>query len=47
MLLHAWRLRFAHPLTGAAMETEAPLDAAYIGLLDRFGWTLPGVSEEE
>ncbi|GAB2537666.1 pseudouridine synthase [Rhodanobacter koreensis] len=47
MLLHAWRIRFAHPLTGAAMEIEAPLDAAYAGLLDRFGWVLPGVSEEE
>jgi tRNA pseudouridine65 synthase len=39
MLLHAWRLRFAHPLTGAAMDVEAPLDAAYAGLLERFGWT--------
>ncbi|OOG62845.1 pseudouridylate synthase [Rhodanobacter sp. B04] len=47
MLLHAWRLRFAHPLTGVAMEFEAPLDAAFAGLLDRFGWVLPGVSEEE
>ncbi|CAM5255249.1 pseudouridine synthase [Rhodanobacter lindaniclasticus] len=47
MLLHAWRLCFAHPATGAAMEIEAPLDAAYAALLERFGWTLPGVSEEE
>ncbi|MES2313729.1 MAG: pseudouridine synthase [Pseudomonadota bacterium] len=39
MLLHAWRLRFAHPLTGAVMEVEAPLDVAYAGLLQRFGWT--------
>jgi tRNA pseudouridine65 synthase len=41
MLLHAWRLRFAHPLTGAAMEVDAPLDAAYAGLLRRFGWAVP------
>jgi tRNA pseudouridine65 synthase len=44
MLLHAWRLRFAHPQTGAAMEVEAPLDDAYVGLLQRFGWTLPNVA---
>jgi tRNA pseudouridine65 synthase len=47
MLLHAWRLRFAHPVTGTAMEIEAPLDDAYVGLLRRFGWALPGVSEKE
>jgi tRNA pseudouridine65 synthase len=41
MLLHAWRLRFAHPVTGAPMYIEAPLDAAYQALLDRFGWALP------
>jgi len=41
MLLHAWRLRLAHPATGAAMEIEAPLDAAYAALLERFGWTVP------
>jgi hypothetical protein len=23
------------------MQLEAPLDDAYVGLLDRFGWTLP------
>jgi tRNA pseudouridine65 synthase len=41
MLLHAWRLRFAHPVTGAPMCIEAPLDAAYQALLERFGWTVP------
>ena len=39
MLLHAWRLRFAHPVTAAAMEIEAPLDAAFADLLERFGWS--------
>lgn len=38
MLLHAWRLRFAHPVTAAAMEIEAPLDATFADLLERFGW---------
>ena len=48
MLLHAWRIRFTHPLSGAAMKIEAPLDDAYARLLDRFGWRLgAGVSAEE
>ena len=41
MLLHAWRLRCAHPVTGEPMLFEAPLDAAYLDLLARFGWNLP------
>jgi tRNA pseudouridine65 synthase len=41
MLLHAWRVRFAHPLGSAPMQIEAPLDAAYAALLDRFGWRVP------
>jgi tRNA pseudouridine65 synthase len=41
MLLHAWRLRFAHPVHGTAMEVEAPLDEAFAGLLERFGWQAP------
>ena len=44
MLLHAWHVRFAHPVSGAPMRIEAPLDSAYAGLLARFGWELP--SEE-
>jgi tRNA pseudouridine65 synthase len=43
MLLHAWRLRFAHPLSGAPMRLEAPLDAAFAGVLERFGWALPEI----
>lgn len=31
--LHAWRLRFAHPRTGASMKFEAPLPADFAGLL--------------
>ena len=41
MLLHAWRIHFAHPVSGEPIQLEAPLDDAYVGLLDRFGWTLP------
>ncbi len=41
MLLHAWRLRFLHPVDGTPMLLEAPLDDAYRALLAHFGWTLP------
>lgn len=41
MLLHAWRLRFRHPLDGRPMVLDAPLDDAYLGLLERFGWSPP------
>ena len=41
MLLHAWRLRFTHPLSGAPMRIDAPLDQEYAALLNRFGWPRP------
>lgn len=41
MLLHAWRLHFAHPVQGSPMTVEAPLDAPFQALLQRFGWTMP------
>jgi tRNA pseudouridine65 synthase len=41
MLLHAWRIRFAHPVSGAPMHVEAPLDRAFADLLQRFGWRVP------
>lgn len=31
--LHAWRLRFIHPITGASMAWEAPLPADFAALL--------------
>ncbi|MDW2980072.1 pseudouridine synthase [Rhodanobacter sp. KK11] len=46
MLLHAWRIDFAHPVTGAAMHLEAPLDAEYAAVLERFDWKRK-MSEEE
>jgi tRNA pseudouridine65 synthase len=42
MLLHAWRLSLHHPVDGRPMVIEASLDGAYRGLLERFGWNLPG-----
>ena len=38
MLLHAWRLSFAHPLDGRALEVVAPLDAEWQRALALFGW---------
>jgi len=41
MLLHAWRLRFAHPADGRAMTVEAPLDDEFMNACRAFGWALP------
>lgn len=41
MLLHAWRLDFVHPCTGALLALEAPLDAEFGRALALFGWTRP------
>ena len=38
MLLHAWRLSFVHPLQRSPLRLQAPLDATWRNLLDRFGW---------
>jgi tRNA pseudouridine65 synthase len=43
MLLHAWRLRFTHPLTGVALIIEAPLDSVWNRQLQTFGWELPTI----
>lgn len=45
MLLHAWRIRFAHPVSGAPMHLQAPLDEAFAALLDRFDWAPPGEND--
>ncbi|HUH55276.1 MAG TPA: pseudouridine synthase [Rhodanobacter sp.] len=47
MLLHAWRLDFHHPLSGAPMALEAPLDDAFGDLLARFGWRLEAEARSE
>ncbi|MBS0557600.1 MAG: pseudouridylate synthase [Proteobacteria bacterium] len=39
MLLHAWRIEFAHPRSGERLRLEAPLDAAWERVLSRFDWT--------
>jgi tRNA pseudouridine65 synthase len=38
LLLHALRLVFDHPLTGQRMQVDAPLDATWQQLLQRFAW---------
>jgi len=40
MLLHAWKLDFRHPTSGAAMTLAAPLDEAFTSLLRRFSWQI-------
>lgn len=45
MLLHAQRLRLAHPVDGHAMVIDAPLDQAYADLLKRFHWAQPDLDE--
>ena len=38
LLLHAWRLEFAHPASGERICIEAPLDASWQRVLAAFGW---------
>jgi tRNA pseudouridine65 synthase len=38
MLLHAQRLRFAHPLSGEAIDVRAPLDAQWRKAMQFLGW---------
>ena len=38
LLLHAQCIDFTHPLDGQRMRVEAPLDAEFAGLLQRFEW---------
>ncbi len=40
LLLHARRLVFDHPVEARRISIEAPLDAEFGGLLDRFGWSI-------
>lgn len=42
LMLHALRLRVAHPATQQPLLLEAPLDAAWLRLFDAFGWTDAG-----
>jgi tRNA pseudouridine65 synthase len=41
MLLHAWRLTFVHPVTGAAVDMRAPLDTEFTRALALFGPEAP------
>ncbi|WP_017463323.1 pseudouridine synthase [Dyella ginsengisoli] len=40
MLLHARRITLRHPISGAPLAIEAPLDAAFTGLMERFDWSI-------
>ncbi len=35
-MLHAWRISFVHPVSGARMTVEAPIPSDMSGLIDRF-----------
>jgi tRNA pseudouridine65 synthase len=41
LLLHAWRIGFAHPVDGRWLRVAAPVDAAWQRVFERFGWGLP------
>jgi tRNA pseudouridine65 synthase len=41
LLLHAWRLSFAHPVDGHTLAVEAAPDADWQRVFDRFEWRLP------
>ena len=41
--LHAWRLRFTHPASGAVIEVTDPLPADLQGVLERAGFRVPEV----
>lgn len=47
MLLHAWRLAFAHPFTGERVEAIAPPDADFHRVFERFGWAIERCTAEE
>lgn len=38
LLLHAWRIALTHPVSGAPVGFEAPLDASFQRVIDTFGW---------
>lgn len=45
MLLHAWRLRFAHPAHGGIVDVAAPVDAEFRRALDLLALSLPDPAE--
>jgi len=38
LLLHAWSLEFCHPRSGQQILIQAPLDNAFSGVINSFGW---------
>ena len=45
--LHAWRLRFSHPVTGDALDVSAPVPADMVALLDVAGLSSACPVDEE
>ncbi|MGQ0799066.1 MAG: pseudouridine synthase [Pseudomarimonas sp.] len=41
MLLHAWRLQFPHPESGAAVTVEAPTEGEFAKAMGLFDWVIP------
>jgi tRNA pseudouridine65 synthase len=41
MLLHSWRLAFAHPASGARVDVRAPLDDEFLHALELLGIAAP------
>jgi tRNA pseudouridine65 synthase len=39
LLLHAWRLEFSHPASGAPLQLCAPLDTVWRSVIERFNWS--------
>jgi tRNA pseudouridine65 synthase len=41
LMLHAWRISFAHPADGRRLSLVAPPDGEWQAFMARLGWTLP------
>ena len=41
LLLHAWRISFAHPKSGERVELTAPIDAELKDIFGELGWSTP------
>jgi len=39
LLLHAWQLKFRHPLSGESLTISAPLPEAFQSVFGEFGWS--------
>jgi tRNA pseudouridine65 synthase len=42
LLLHAWQVKFTHPITQEKLTIEAPLPQYFTSMIETFGWELIG-----